>query len=148
VPAESSRAVGGAVAWIAAAAPERDLRLLADLHDLLAYAALAAALATLLVAVVGTVAGGPVRIWLDRLILLTLAALAAAALSGLPLALLAGLPADVLHLVYGLSAPLVLLAGRYLGRRGSLHRRSLLVALATLALLGVIYRLFTTASPG
>lgn len=120
---------------------------MALLHSLLAYSVLAAAVTTLGLAVLGIIAGPRVRIWLDRLVLATLVFLAVAALSGLPL-LLGRPPADVLHIVYALTAPLILLAGRYLGRHGSIRRRSLLVVLTALALLGVIYRLFTTASAG
>lgn len=119
---------------------------MAELHGLLAYAALAAAVVMFLVALAGLALGPVIRLWLDRLILITLGVLLVAGLSGLPLALLTGLPGDPLHLLYGVGAPLILLAGRYLGRHGSVRRRSVFVGLATLALLGVIYRLFTTAA--
>lgn len=114
------------------------------LHTLLAYLAAVLGMATLALAVVGVAVGRPVRIWLDRLILLTLAALVVAAIAGLPLTVLVGVPADVLHLLYGLVGPLILVGGRYLGRSGSVRRRSFFVALASLAVLGVVYRLFTT----
>jgi hypothetical protein len=120
---------------------------LTELHLLLAYAAAVAGAVILLTALAGMVAGPPLRVWLDRSILAALAALLLAALTGLPLVLLTGPPADPLHLVYAAAAPLVLLTGRYLGRRGSLRRRALLVAIAGVALLGVIYRLFTTGGP-
>ncbi|MDQ3938842.1 MAG: hypothetical protein M3253_09220, partial [Chloroflexota bacterium] len=88
----------------------------------------------------------PLRVLLDRLILITVVVLIAAAASGLPLVVTVGAPADVLHLLYGVIGPLILLGGRYLGRGGTFRRRSALVALAAIALLGVIYRLFTTVA--
>ncbi|MDP8905354.1 MAG: hypothetical protein M3N29_08570 [Chloroflexota bacterium] len=115
------------------------------LHLLVAYGATVLAGATVLLALAGMLLGRRLRVWLDRLILTTLIALLAAATSGLPLLVLNRPPHDPLHLLYGVVGPLILLGGRYLGRHGSLRWRSLLVALAGVALLGVIFRLYTTA---
>lgn len=120
---------------------------MSQLHLLLAYGAAALAIAAVLVAVAAMAAGSPLRLLLDRAVLIAAAALLLAALSGLPLLVIEGAPADALHLLYGAVGPLVLLGGRYLGRSGSIRRRATLVAIAALALLGVIYRLFTTGSP-
>lgn len=120
---------------------------MSQLHLFLAYAVAALALATLGTAAAAAVVGPPLRLLLDRLILLTLFALLLAVVSGLPLLVLVGSPADALHLVYGLAAPLILLGGRFLFRADSQRRRSLFVALAGLALIGIVYRLFTTGSP-
>jgi hypothetical protein len=115
-------------------------------HLFLAYAAAAVALLTLVGAIAALVLGVRLRLLLDRLILVAVVVLLLAAVSGLPMILFGGPPADVLHLVYGAVAPVILLGGRYLGRGGSMGRRAAIVAIAALALLGVVYRLFTTGS--
>jgi len=114
------------------------------LHGLLAYALAAGTLVMVATGVAAAAVGPRSRIWLDRLILGTLGLWLLAAATGLPLMLVRP-PTDPLHLVYGVAAPLILLGGRYLGRGASVRRRAVLVAVASVALLGVIYRLFTTA---
>lgn len=84
------------------------------------------------------------RIWLDRLILVALAAMAIGVISGLPLILISGGPADPLHFVYALVAPALIAGARYLGHDVDLRRRAILVTAAAVALLGVVYRLFAT----
>lgn len=118
-----------------------------ELHELSAYGVVALVVATLAGSFLAAVMGRPVRLWLDRIILLTLGALLVAAATGLLPLLVSGPPADPLHLLYGLAAPLTLLGGRYLGRHGSIRRRGLIVAVSALAVLGIVYRLFTTAGP-
>ncbi len=118
---------------------------MATAHLLIGQAVAILVLAMLAVSVAMLALPAHMRVWLDRAILATLGALALGILSGLPLALLAGLPSDPLHVVYGLAAPLTLLGGRYLGRRGSLRRRAAIMVVTGLALAGIVYRLFTTA---
>ncbi|HSH21521.1 MAG TPA: hypothetical protein VK992_02740 [Candidatus Caenarcaniphilales bacterium] len=115
-----------------------------ELHLVLAYVAAASVAATLLAAVAGMAIGPRVRVLIDRLILAAVALLVVTALAGVPLVLLVGPPSDILHVVYAVVAPLILLAGRYLGRDPAMRRRSAFVAVATLAVVGVVYRLFTT----
>lgn len=120
---------------------------MSQLHLLLAYAAAVIVGLTLLAALAGILVGPRLRLLVDRLILLAILALVVVSVVGLPLPLLVGPPRDVLHLLYAVAGPIVLLGGRYLGRAGSLRQRFVFVAIAALALLGVIYRLFTTAGP-
>jgi len=114
------------------------------LHQWLAYLALAGAALVLVAAGSGLVAPRRIRVWLDRAILVALVALGVALLSGLPLIVLTGGPADPLHLVYALIGPAMLAGARYWGHDVGLRRRALYMAVAALALLAVIYRLFTT----
>jgi hypothetical protein len=115
-----------------------------QLHLLLAYASAALVALTLLSALIGIALGGRMSLLVDRLILLSALALLIAALVGLPLPILGAPLRDVLHLLYAVVAPVVLLGARYLGR-GPSPRRFTIVAVGAIALLGVIYRLFTTA---
>lgn len=114
------------------------------LHQWLAYLALAGASLVLVAAGLGLVAPQRLRMWLDRAILLALLALGLALLSGLPLILLTGGPADPLHFLYALIGPAMLVGARYWGHDVALRRRALYMAVAAVALLAVIYRLFTT----
>lgn len=84
------------------------------------------------------------RVALDRLVLALLVALVAA--DGLGLAMLAAgsRPVDPLHLVYGVAAPVVLAAARWLGRSQEPRRRAGWLAAGAVALAGVLLRLATT----
>jgi hypothetical protein len=114
------------------------------LHQLLAYVTLVCAGLVLVAAGLGLAAPRRLRVWLDRAILLALLALGVALLSGLPLIVLASGPADPLHFVYALIGPAMLIGARYWGHDVGLRRRALYMAVAAVALLAVVYRLFTT----
>ncbi len=113
-------------------------------HQWLAYVALAGAVLLLAAAALGLAAPPRLRVWLDRAILVALVALAIAALSGLPLIVLSGGPADPLHLLYAVIGPGLIVVARYLGNDVDRRRRALYMAVAAITLLAVIYRLFTT----
>ena len=63
------------------------------------------AVLVLLVALLGAILPAALRPWLDRAILLALGLLAVALVSGMPLIVLAGGPADPLHFLYALLLP-------------------------------------------
>jgi hypothetical protein len=113
-------------------------------HMLLAYVTLGGAGLVLIAAVLGLAAPQRLRVWLDRAILAALIALAISLLSGLPLIVLAGGPADPLHFLYALVAPAVGAGARYLGHNVDVRRRAIYMTVAAIALLGVVYRLFAT----
>jgi hypothetical protein len=85
------------------------------------------------------------RVALDRLVLGLLVALVAADGFGLAMFATGSRPADPLHLVYGIAAPVVLGVARWLGRPVDLRRRAGWLALGALVLGGVLLRLVTTA---
>jgi peptidoglycan/LPS O-acetylase OafA/YrhL len=114
-------------------------------HWLLALASAVALAGTSLVAGWSSAAQRPAARWIDRLILATLGAVALAVLAGLGVWVSQGAPTDPLHLVYGALALIVLPVARYLGRVGSIRRRSGSVAVGCLVMAGVLYRLWTTA---
>jgi hypothetical protein len=116
-----------------------------ELHYWIGWLNAGLAASVLVVAVAAIVVGERLRAWLDRTILAASAALVVGALSGLLLPIVAGPPRDLLHWLYGVLGPIVLLGARYLGRNGSTRRRATFVGVGAIALLGVIYRLFTTA---
>jgi hypothetical protein len=116
-----------------------------ELHYWIGWLNAALAAVVLATALAALALGDKLRNWLDRALLAASAALLLGALSGLALPFLVGQPRDVLHWLYGLLGPVVLLGARYLGRNGTTRRRAAFVALGAVALLGVVYRLFTTA---
>jgi peptidoglycan/LPS O-acetylase OafA/YrhL len=114
-------------------------------HWLLALASGVALAGTSLVTGWSFATHRPAARWIDRLILASLGAVALAALAGAGVWITQGPPADPLHLVYGALALVVLPVARYLGRIGSVRRRSGFVAGGCLVMAGVLYRLWTTA---
>ncbi len=114
------------------------------IHGLLAYAA-ASGLAAVLVAAVAMAAGlTGSRLWLDRAILLQIAAGILAALAGLFVAATLRPPADPLHLLYGgvlVAAPGV---ARYAVRRADARSMGRTLAIVAVVTLGVAVRAFRT----
>ena len=117
---------------------------MSGLHQALGYATAAAAVLLLAAAALGLAAPERLRVWLDRAILVALVALGIAALSGLPLIVLTGGPADPLHFLYAVIGPGLIVVARYLGHDVDRRRRALYMAVAAITVLAVIYRLFTT----
>ena len=80
----------------------------------------------------------------DRVLLVALLLCSLAVVSGPLTALVAGLPPDPLHLVYGAAALAVMPVARYLGRAGEPRRRAGWLALGSLVLLALLVRLVQT----
>jgi hypothetical protein len=114
------------------------------IHGLLAYAA-AAGLAAVLVAAAAMAVGlTRSRLWLDRAILVQIAAGILAALAGVFVAATVRPPADPLHLLYGgvlVAAPGV---ARYAARRADAGRMGRALAIVAVVTLGVAVRAFMT----
>jgi hypothetical protein len=105
----------------------------------------AAACAGVLVAAVSLRFGSRgARFWVDRAILLGIALATIDALLGIVLLAVGHAPMDLLHVVYGGVALVVLPAARWAGRSGDLRRRALWVAAGCVVLLGVLLRLVQT----
>jgi hypothetical protein len=117
---------------------------MSEVHAGLAIVALAAALACLAAAVALRMGSRPARPWVDRAILVALAVIALEGLLGLGLVALRHAPGDLLHVVYGVAALIVLPAARWAGRSTDLRRRALWMAGGSLALLGILFRLGQT----
>jgi hypothetical protein len=103
-----------------------------------------AAAATLVAAIALRAGSAPARAWVDRAILGALALVALDGLLGLTLVALGHAPTDLLHVVYGAAALLVLPVARYAGRARELRRRALWVAGGSVVLLGILLRLAQT----
>ena len=113
------------------------------LHLMLAWAAAAAAIALLGIAV-ATAAGWTASYrLLDAAILVQMVASAAAAAAGVVLPLTGSTVRDPLHLVYAVLALVAAPMGRYLGR-GDARRIGRYAVVAGLLVLGATFRLFTT----
>jgi hypothetical protein len=82
--------------------------------------------------------------WLDRIILLDLAAGALATLSGLALVLTGDRPRDTLHLVYGVVVLAVVPSTRYMARAGRWRRRAGWISLGAVLGLLLVARLAMT----
>jgi hypothetical protein len=113
------------------------------------HAALAvpAAIGLLLVAVLGVLhrrLGRAGILWLDRAILVTLAVIAAAVLTGLVVALTDRGPADPLHFLYALLALAVLPVARAVGAGRSDRRLERAVLIGAAIGLGAVLRLSMT----
>ncbi len=113
-------------------------------HLLLAYATAALTVVLAVVALLAAVRPRRARSLLDRTILAIGVALAISALSGLVLPVLSGGPADPLHFLYAIVAPVVIFGARYLGRAPDVRRRGLWMLAAAIVLAGIVLRLFTT----
>jgi hypothetical protein len=117
---------------------------LVDLHRLLAYVVLAAAIALAAVAVGGRVTGRSTRLWTDRVILALLLATAIGTLVGLGLLASGGEPADPLHFVYAIAALATVPVARAWATGTHAGRRWLAVTVAAAVVGGLVYRLFVT----
>ncbi|HET7028218.1 MAG TPA: hypothetical protein VFI28_11055 [Candidatus Limnocylindrales bacterium] len=84
------------------------------------------------------------RFLVDRAILVGVALVAIDALVGIALLAVGHAPMDLLHVVYGGVALVVLPAARWAGRSSDLRRRALWVAAGCVVLLGVLLRLAQT----
>ena len=84
------------------------------------------------------------KLWLDRAILVALILAAIDALVGIALIASGHGPSDLLHVVYGAAALLVLPIARWAGRGGDTRRRALWVAAGSVVLAGVLLRLAQT----
>jgi hypothetical protein len=115
-----------------------------SIHGGLAALAAVAAVGTLLAAGILGWRGGSARHWLDRAILAALAVVAADAAIGLVLVASGHAPTDLLHVVYGAVAIVVLPLGRWAGRSTDLRRRALWLAGGSVVLLAVLARLAQT----
>jgi len=113
-------------------------------HATLAIVVAVAAAATLVAAIALRAGSAPARGWVDRAILGALALVALDGLLGLTLVALGHAPTDLLHVVYGVAALLVLPVARYAGRTRELRRRALWVAGGSVVLLGILLRLAQT----
>jgi hypothetical protein len=121
------------------------MSVLTGLHVAAFWVAVALMLALAALALLDLVSRRLHPLALDRFVLALVVALVAA--DGLGLAVLAAgsRPADPLHLVYGVAAPVVLAAARWLGRSVDVRRRAGWLAAGAVALAGVLLRLATTA---
>jgi hypothetical protein len=115
-----------------------------SLHGWLGLAVGLPTAALLLLGLAGWASGRWDRHAGDRIILLALLATVLAVASGLATALVAGAPADPLHLVYGAAALAVLPIARYLGRVGDPRRRAGWLGLGSLVLSALLVRLVQT----
>jgi len=113
-------------------------------HEWLAILALATAVACLGTATAWWFSGRSARVFLDRLLLLQLAALFLALFTGGAVVIANGIPRDPLHILYGVVVFVPLPLARYLGRTGSPRRRSGYLALGALTTVGLVTRLFQT----
>ncbi len=121
--------------------------MLTNLHLGLFVATAAATIALLVVAVLGLVRDHFRRLWIDRLILVSLACVALTTVVGPALILSGEQPTDSLHFLYAAVAWLALPVGRVVS--GSVHsarRRGASIAVATVVMLGVLLRLYMTGS--
>lgn len=84
------------------------------------------------------------RLWLDRMVLVALILAGINALAGIALIASGHAPSDLLHVVYGAAALIVLPVARWAGRGADLRRRALWVAAGSVVLAGVLLRLGQT----
>ena len=116
------------------------------IHEWLAILAIAFAVVCLAIALIAWAAGRPYRILIDRLILLELLTLTPGVITGGAIALLRSPPRDALHFLYAVAVFAPLPVARYLGRSGSLRRRSGYVAVGAFVTVGLLIRLFQTGA--
>ncbi|HEY3522882.1 MAG TPA: hypothetical protein VGK63_04200 [Candidatus Limnocylindrales bacterium] len=112
-----------------------------------ATGALALAVTDLLVLIAAIALGlgaRSTRLWLDRAILVALILAAIDALVGIVLIASGHGPSDLLHVVYGAAALLVLPIARWAGRGADPRRRALWVAAGSVVLAAVLLRLAQT----
>jgi hypothetical protein len=83
-------------------------------------------------------------LWLDRFLLVVLAAAALAGLVGLLLLVTGGHPQDPLHIVYGVLVVAIVPATRYVSRGWTERRQAAALAVAFLVSIGVLWRLLMT----
>ena len=114
------------------------------IHLLLALAT--AAIAGLIVGVAGfgAVGGRTGLVWVDRLILGALGAVALAIAAGIGLLVTGNAPADTLHLVYAGAALVALPVARFAAPSLNRRRRLVAVAIGALALIALTVRLLQT----
>jgi hypothetical protein len=120
------------------------MTLLHGLHVAAFWAAVAVAAALGVLALGDVVARRLHRFALDRLLLALLAFVAVGELTGLGMLVTGARPLDPLHLLYGAAALLVPAVARWLGRRPEARRRGAWLAAGSLAVAGVLFRLWTT----
>ncbi len=103
--------------------------------------------ALLVVATYGLARDRFLLLWIDRLILADLGVLALTSLVGPALLLSGEQPKDGLHFLYAAAAWLALPIGRVVSASaGSVRSRGVAIAIAALALLGVLVRLYMTGA--
>jgi hypothetical protein len=118
--------------------------MIATLHGWLAAGTAIVAVIVLLGAVALGIGRRGARSWIDRAILVALALVAIDLLLGAVLLAVGHAPMDLLHVVYGGVALVVLPVARWAGRAGDVRRRALWVAGGSVVLLGVLLRLLQT----
>ncbi len=84
------------------------------------------------------------RVLLDRLVLAILAASTVGGVTGVALLAIGARPAEPLHLLYGVAAPVVVGVARALGRRPDLRHRAGWLLLGAVVTGGVLLRLWAT----
>jgi hypothetical protein len=119
---------------------------LATLHALVWIAAVALAAAGLVVGFAALLRASDPILWLDRILLGYLAAVILDELVGVANAAVGPGPGDPLHLLYGVLALVAAPVGRYLGRAGTVRRRTAWNAAGWAVSLGFLVRLFMTGS--
>lgn len=111
-------------------------------HHLIAPLVAAAGLVLVLLVAVGGARHRPVRFASDRTILVALALVAVAIVSGLVILLTGGRPSDPLHLVYAVVALLILPLMRFWGRLE--RHRTIALGAGGVVLAALVLRLFQT----
>jgi hypothetical protein len=112
-------------------------------HQLAAFVVLAVALGVVVVGAAAAFGAWRPRL-ADRLILVSLVAVAVAIVTGGVLGLIGARVGDPLHFLYAVAALLVPPVARYLGRMGTPRRRGLAVAVGGLVLAALWLRLSMT----
>lgn len=120
--------------------------MLTTIHLWLFVATLVCGVALLAVCLAGIARRRFSTLIIDRLILLTLGALALTSLIGPPLLLSGEQPPDRLHFLYAGLAWVALPVGRYVARSGEARRRGIALAIGAAVLLGACLRLYMTGS--
>lgn len=113
-------------------------------HGWLAIVVLLAAVAALVGAIALRAGRRDAHRWVDRAILAALAVIALDGLLGLGLVALGHAPTDLLHVVYGVAALVVLPVARWAERSADRRRRALWIAGGSLVLIGILVRLAQT----
>jgi hypothetical protein len=115
-----------------------------DLHASGAIGLAAVDMLVLVAAIALALGVNGARLWLDRAILVALVLAGLDAFVGIALIASGHGPSDLLHVVYGAAALVVLPVVRWAGRGRDLSRRALWVVAGSVVLAGVLLRLAQT----